>query len=171
MPQDFKKLTDRLRFAQPLFPATDFEQNWSRLGRIISSPSQLAAGINASIEDAQIRNVQFNLTQADAEKAIEVYNAVITDGRYIKAFASDPAGVATNLNLQLPPAAADAIKQAATLKGSQVLGRPGRPGEPFGAVEVVAVAVVVVIVGGIVLIVVVTRDKEIVIDESGKIKL
>jgi hypothetical protein len=77
-----------------------------------------------------------SITPKAREQALELYNKVITDGRFVDLLRSDPAGAAVKIGLKVTPEATRAI--------SVIEGELRDPGTVEGPVEaVIAVAVVI----------------------------
>ncbi len=91
---------------------------------------------------------------ADAHHALDVYNRVVADGRFVKEFATDPGGAAQKLGLKLSPAQIEEIQAMA--KAST--------GVHPDCLPVIVIAVCIVIAFG-------PKECDVVIDTSGKIKL
>lgn len=93
---------------------------------------------------------------AEARHALEVYNKVVADGRFVKEFATDPGGAAQNLGLKLSPLQIEQIQEAGRVSGGG--------GVAADTVELVAVAIIVLVLAGV-------PESEIVIDSTGMIKV
>ena len=91
---------------------------------------------------------------ADASHALDVYNKVVADGRFVKEFATDPGGAAGKLGLKLSASQIDRIQEATRVSAG---------GTVSDTVEVVAVAIIVLVLADV-------PDREIVIDTAGVIK-
>ncbi|MDP4200000.1 MAG: hypothetical protein Q8902_10580 [Bacteroidota bacterium] len=154
----------RLSLAEPLFPEEYQKTNLGKAKQLITSSKALAASVKHALDAAHKAN--FKVSTADSEAALKAYNAVVADGRYIKEFASDPAGAAKKLNIHLSDSAANAVKHAAGFASGASGG-----GAVSDSVDVVCVAVIVLI-----LVLEVPREgdlmrQHIIIDHSGRITL
>jgi hypothetical protein len=92
---------------------------------------------------------------ADAAQALEVYNKVIADGRFVKEFGTDPGGTAQKLGLKLSPAQIAQIEAA-----YNVIGQKPIP----DSVEVVCVAIIVLALAAS------PVHRDLVVDTSGIVK-
>lgn len=142
--------TPQIVFQQPLFG-----HNLDQLHKVIASPQNLATRVNAATAAAQKANLAF--PQAVGDEALALYNATVTDGRYIQDFKTDPAGVAAKLGLPISQATVDAIKEVSSL------GPVRTPGGAAEISDVVAAAIIVLVLA-------VSPDQELVVDSSGLLK-
>jgi hypothetical protein len=116
----------------------------------------------------KVDSIDLEVSGEDQEQMVELYNATVTDGRYIKDFATNPKSVAENLGLPISDSAAAAIVQVGDAVG--VTANPDHP-----ALAIVAIAIIVVFI-----IVQLPSDRregrgdeaeKVVIDSSGLLKL
>ena len=121
------------------------------------SESSFHSSFSEIAKKAQAAN--FKPTTTDANHILEVYNQVVKDGRYVKQFASDPAGAATKLGLKLTPTEASEIQQAGRLSGGSADGDPGDVGG------------ILITVGVVLVIVAVHPENQVIVDSSGMIKV
>jgi len=150
-------------FTHNLFNVDHLSENFDKLNKVITAPEKLAAGIKLASADAEKSNI--HLSKDDANSLMTAYNAVVKDGRYIKEFATDPQGAAQKLNLQVSQNAAKAVTAAAKFNGVRQLGG-GNPAADGGDVAVVCVAVIVVLCAKPTF-----GDQQVIIDQSGMLKI
>jgi hypothetical protein len=157
---------------QPTVFARDLMiEKWPDLHKVIASGDQIAAAFEAIRkspvwrEDPRLRGV----SRETADEVLDMYNDVIEDGRHIEDFLKSPGEVAHRLGKRLSD-------DAVSLIGAV---RAGLEREAIVLVVVVppiiAVAVIVIAVGVAVGVVVSTAHSgdhpQVVIDESGHVKL
>jgi BioD-like phosphotransacetylase family protein len=152
MPTDLKNVI----FQAPLFHADNLAENMNIANKFITSSTQLAAAVRLAKKDADAAN--FSTTPAISAEVTDVYNAVISDGRYIKDFSIDPGGVAVKLGKNLSAPSIAAVKAAGKFRGAD-------PGVAASSVEVVCVAVIVVLCAKP------SAGAEVIVDSSGQLKL
>lgn len=149
------KSTDRIAFKQQLFAREELSRRWPALNKYISSTTTLEA---AYINTEQLIGNRLEISRGTAQEALDFYNKVVQDGRYIDRLLEAPQEVAEKLKL---PLSEDAIKRLVTV--NELL-PPGGTVMNI-AVVAVAVAVTVVIVKGI------DPLEELVIDQRGFVRL
>lgn len=150
------KNLERVSFKQPLSAHKDLAERWPALGKFICSAGELEAAFVSASRTMEGQLV--DIPRGTAEEAVNFYNKVVTDGRYIDAMIENPSEVASKLGIKVSEEALVNIKKA-----SSVL-IPGSAKMNI-AVVAVAVAVTVVIVKGS------NPLEEVVIDHSGFIKM
>ena len=104
------------------------------------------------------------LSESAVRKLTEAYNAVVTDGRYVRLFRDYPQEAARLVGADLPDEAASAVRRYATLAAASSF-ESNDPSVRAGPVYVVAVAVVVVASKRDAI-----QQQEIVVDSSGLLK-
>lgn len=102
---------------------------------------------------------------AHEREVVDLYNAAVRDGRFVRHLGSDPEGVAQRLNIPLSRGAADAIKQIGLTAGAKLTNFPSAIDPRTAWVTVVCVAVIVVVAAKPD-----RPDSEIVLDTSGIMK-
>lgn len=149
------KSTDRIAFKQQLFAREELSRCWPALNKYISSTTALEA---AYVNTEQLVGNRLDISRGTAQEALDFYNKVVQDGRYIDRLLEAPQEVAEKLKL---PLSKEAIERLVTV--NQLL-PPGSTVMNI-AVVAVAVAVTVVIVKGI------DPLEELVIDQRGLVRL
>ncbi|XLZ71553.1 hypothetical protein ABT364_06190 [Massilia sp. SR12] len=149
------KTTERITFEQRLFAREALAQRWPALDKYICSAGSLEAAYGHA---SRALEGKLDIPRGAAEEALHFYNAVVHDGRYIEHMLEKPQEVASKLELQLSD---DVLKHLVSVHDFL---SPGSTKMNI-AVVAVAVAVTVVIVKG--------SDplEEIVIDQSGILKM
>lgn len=132
------------------------------MNALVTSKAQLQADYTALQQQAASANL--NLSPADAQQALDLYNATVTDGRYLKDLMTDPAGVANKLSLPLSATAAQQIKTVGSMQAFQPGGTALSAQSP---VEVVCVAIIVLILARPVGV----APTQVVVDSSGVVKV
>jgi hypothetical protein len=113
-------------------------EDWELMRSQITSTTQLEAAY--LLVQPQVEALGLTLDKKDAQKILDLYNATVTDGRYIDDLVADPIGVARKLNVRISKQAAEALKQAGSIEAF-------RP-EVQGWSQILIVAIVIVIVFG-----------------------
>ena len=152
------ELPVHVSFAQPLFMREHLAGDLQRVHKTILSRDNLAASMHLAAQDAHAAG--FQPTQEVSDELMPVYNAVITDGRYVKLFGTDPEAAASKLGFHLSDAAVAAVKTASAFRGAA-----GISGADDGTVYVVCVAVIVVLCARP------SAGEEVVVNARGQIRL
>lgn len=97
----------------------------------------------------------------DLQQIVQLYNATVTDGRFIDELATDPKSVAARLGVELSDSAAEEFTRARTAVVNHFGGV-----SPFLPKRIIAIAIVVVIA-----IAAKPESYDVVIDSSGVVKL
>ena len=155
-----KASTLDMAFEQPLFQRERIAADWKRMRSEITSATDLEAAYKAIAPE--VAALKLKLTDAEGEELLELYNATVSDGRYIGELTTDPAGVAKKLKVKVSDNAVAAIKKAGSIKALQTSDQVSAAVSPI--VAVVVVAVVIVIVFGP------KEPKRKVVDSSGIVK-
>jgi len=151
-----------IAFQQPLFLDERIAADWQDMHFQITSATQLEAAYRAV--EPEVAALDVRLTEADARQVVDLYNAAVVDGRFLKDVMARPGWVAEQLDLPLSDDAETAIQQAGELPAVQIAKRAVVPF--VGVVAVVAVPVIVVV------IIIDPHIKEpVVVDASGVLKL
>lgn len=148
----------RVTFKQPFFHDKLISESVERMRRSITSITALEAAYR--IAQPEMRSRGISATRSQAEEALNLYNKAVQDGRFIKELTKDPAGVAEKLGLELSPEVASLMQETGTLSILQAQ----EAGAARSDVELVAVAIIVIFL-------VSDPNVDVVIDESGLIKL
>ena len=148
----------KLSLAQPVFPDEHLHTNLGKAKHLISSSKALSTAVKHASDSAHKAN--FKVNQTDAHAALKVYNAVVADGRYIKEFGSDPASAAKKLHMEISDHAAAAVKQAVGF-GVSTGGGPSSD-----VVDVICVAIIVLVLADVGDV---ANERNIMIDQSGRI--
>ncbi|MDQ1031657.1 hypothetical protein QF035_009239 [Streptomyces umbrinus] len=149
-------------FKHPLFQSEALAGSVEKMRRSITSTTVLEAAYRSGSAEAQARNL--SATPEEGREALDLYNKAVRDGRYIKELSTDPVRVAEQLDVSLSPGAAALLQEATTL--SLMQGADGT-GMARSDTELIAVAVIVIII----LLEAPTPDTEVIVDESGQVKL
>ncbi len=136
-----------IEISYPLVSDESWTLNRKRLSDIISARTKINTALQTAIQDPAISKSTFKLSKSDSTKLINVYNAVVADGRFIREFLSDPGGVAKKLRMSLPPSAVDAVHKASKAKGISAL--PITPAPESKIVIGIVVIVLVVILSNV----------------------
>lgn len=150
-----------IHFEKPLFQAESLAADWQRMRTQITSTTELEAAARLILPHSP--HLQDELTDVETNEILACYNTVVTDGRYIAEFATDPGAVADRLQIPLAPRLRDAIARA----GSRALHATNGP-QPQCIFAIIAIVLVFVVAvpkeehGG---------KRPLVIDLSGAIKL
>lgn len=149
------QMTDRISFQQSLFARERLRGRWPALSKFISSSSEVEAGYGSMLQQVEGK---LDITKGAAKEALDFYNRVVVDGRYINEMLEKPDAVAERLGLKI----SDEAK-----KSFQTISQAGKVGSVMNPIEVVAIAVAVTVV------IVKGSDpmEEIVINESGMIRM
>lgn len=150
-----------LVFQQPLFAREQLSRNWPTLGPAISSVTEIEAAYVAT-QDVLSKSSGGKLDSVDeatATEALNFYNYVVADGRYLLETRENPHQVAARLGYHISPQALDLIRDADLFKSAS-------PVRPHNTPVLVVIAVVVVIVKAKG-----TAISEVVIDHSGHVKI
>ncbi len=156
-------------------PSKEFLRRYPVLRNIQSAKLRLIEDALAGAESRHASQPDFapsSFTEAETREAVEFYNHVVRDGRYIGILGTDPAGAAKLLDVPLSDKVRDMLAYA------QFIG-PGAPLEDGGDY---AIAVTIDIVVSIVILVAarpqdvetaeqVTTQRLVILDRSGQIKL
>jgi hypothetical protein len=110
--------------------------------------------------------LQFDLSDDDRREVLELYNAMVVDGRYIRDFIIDPRSVARTFDMPISDAAADAIVRA----GQEMTIDEEVTTEAFAPVAIVAIAIVVIFIA-VQIPVPADEQASLVVDSSGVVKL
>ena len=148
----------KLTLAQPVFPEEHLQTNMGKAKHLISSSKALSTAVKHASDSAHKAN--FKVNKGDASSALKVYNAVVSDGRYIKEFSSDPSGTAKKLHLELSASAAAAVKEAVGF-GVSTGGGPSSD-----VVDVICVAIIVLVLADVGDV---ANVENIMVDQSGRI--
>lgn len=154
-------MVDKVKFSTSL-PSAEMVRRFPSLRRAAVLQQELVQDTYLDLSEQLERNSEtFGNDPEAAREAFDVYNRVVKDGRYVSLLATDPAKAAKLSDIALSREALGIIKKA----GFAVL--PGGGGEvqnPAIAPIAVAVAVAVVTKGS-------NPMEEIIIDQSGMIKM
>lgn len=149
------KTSDRISFQQRLFAREQLAERWPALNKYICSANSVEGAYTAMLRNA---DGKLEIERGAAQEALEFYNTVVRDGRYIEDILTSPREVAAKLRIELSD---EVMKHLNVVSG---LLAPGSTKMNI-AVVAVAVAVTVVIVKGA------DPLEEIVINQSGLIRL
>lgn len=150
------KNLERVSFQQRLSVREELAGRWPALDKFICSTSEVeAAFISVS---KKLEGQLVDIPRGTAAEALDFYNKVVTDGRYIDAMINNPAEVASKLGVKVSEDVLGNIKEVGTFLA------PGATKMNI-AVVAVAVAVTVVIVKGS------NPSDLVVIDQSGLVKM
>jgi hypothetical protein len=150
-----------LVFQQPLFAREELLQNFpTTLGPPILSVSELEAAFTAAQEKLSRSSVPTldNVDEAVATEALNFYNYVVADGRYLVETRENPHQIAARLGYHVSSKALALISDADLFKAAS-------PIRPHNTVVLVVIAVCVITVHARATI------SEIVIDHSGHVKI
>jgi hypothetical protein len=152
-------------FQQSIFKRDTLMEKWPHLHRVISNGDELAVAFEAARQHPMWRDDPrlANLSPDIAQEVLDLYNAVIADGRYLAEFQADPGAVAKRLGLTV---SSEAIAVVSTV-ASRMDGDVG----VVGAAVVVSVAVVGIAVATAIVSSAADPRARILIDESGRVKL
>jgi hypothetical protein len=149
-------------FQQSLALNDEVAADWDSMRRQIVSASQLEAAYRTAHSELATLNVQ--VSEDDARQMVDLYNATVADGRYLKELTTDPAKVARELARPLSAAGEAGLKQLGELRAVS-LARDDAVIPLVGAVAVVGIVVI-----GITLIVDPHVREPVVVDSSGTLK-
>ena len=122
-----------ISYKQPLFVRESLEHRWKERHNFVRSVSELEAFCQIVAKDPKLKNI--TLTEPVAREALDFYNQVVADGRFIWHLRDQPDQVAKNLGLQVSDEARSVVSQAAKLTGV---------GADNDVTIVVAIAIVIV---------------------------
>lgn len=149
-------------FQQPLFAREQLQQNYpNTVGPAISSLMELEAAFAAAHDKLSQSTVPAldSVDEATATEALNFYNYVVADGRYIVETRENPHAIAARLGYKVSPNALNLISDADLFKAAS-------PIRPHNTVVLVVIAVCVITVSRKAMTV-----SEIVIDHSGHVKI
>jgi hypothetical protein len=140
-------------FKQPLFRRDALRARWDDRHRLITSEHELAAFYEHVKDDPRLKEIDAD--EEVAREALEFYNAVVVDGRYIYDLREGPERAAEALKLRPSDKALQLVSTAAKMTGEQ------------GSNDItIAVAVVIVIVCAVP-----GKEAEVVIDWTQQVEL
>ena len=143
----------RVSFKQPLFRQEELHRRWDDRHRLATSQDELASFYRWVEEDPRLKEIDAD--EAVGREALEFYNAVVVDGRFIYDLREQPERVAEQLDLRPSAEALKLVSEAARLTGEQ------------GSNDItIAVAVVIVIVCAVP-----GREAEVVVDWTQQVEL
>jgi hypothetical protein len=152
-------------FQQSIFKRETLMEKWPHLHRVISNGDELAAAFEAAQQHPMWRDDPrlADLSPDTAQEVLDLYNAVIADGRYLAEFQADPGAVAKRLGLKVSDEAVGVVSTVASRMDGDV--------GVVGAAVVVSVAVVGIAVTTAIVSSAADPRARILIDESGRVKL
>ena len=147
----------RISFQQRLSIRQELAERWPVLDKFVCSAGEVEAAVISVSKKMEGQLV--DVSKGTAEEALDLYNKVVIDGRYIDTVVNSPREVAEKLGTKVSDKALSHIEAVSTAL------RPGGAAVANVAVVAIAVAVTVVIVKGS------NHLEQVVIDQSGIVKL
>jgi hypothetical protein len=153
-------------FQQSLVSGEYGNEKWPHLKKLITSRDELAAAYERAARDPKWKQdpLLAKLEPGTAKEILDFYNAVVADGRYVAELQTDPQAAARKLRLDISDRAFETIKSLVKLPGDNTM-------SVVAAAVVVSIAVVGVAAAVAVANAHVDPRKQIVIDESGIVKV
>lgn len=144
----------RVIYQQTVDTTEELLRKWPNLGTVVSIDD-----LRTGLSFYKSRGLKdFAADKQTAAEALEFYNAVIADGRFVGFMATDPAQAADRLFMQVRPEVTDLIRN------SVALSQDGGPQAISPGGVVVAVVIVLVLVYS-------APEPTIVVDQSGLVKV
>jgi|SRR5687768_7897793 hypothetical protein len=150
-------------FQQSVFAVENLRDKWPHLDKVITSRDQLAVAIERAAADPKWQRdpILKRMAPETAKEVLDFYNIVVADGRYVAELQSDARGVAKKLNYQMSDVAFDTMKAVMPSAGQDNMYLV-----IAGSIVVVGLAATTAVVNYAV-----DPQKQIVIDESGIVKV
>lgn len=134
--------------------------NRPRRERDIITPATLKYALDLNRDDPEAE--AFAADPAHRDEIVELYNAAVKDGRFVRLLATEPENVAQQLGMPLSAGAAESIKKVGSFPGATITDFPEGFDRRVAWVTVVAIAIVVIVAA---------QPDDAILDRSGVIKL
>lgn len=149
----------RVVFKQLIESKDELVSKWPRLETVVT-PEQVSLGMDALRRRMADGTVDLRAEEATTREAVDLYNSVISDGRFVGLLVSDPQEAASRLGRTVSPEAADLLRQAVSLDPT-FAEQQGAALSPVGEVFIIVFIAIVVAA---------REPEEMVVDESGLVK-
>jgi hypothetical protein len=146
-------------FQQLIESQDELVSKWPRL-RTVVTPEQVSLGMDALRRRVAAGDIDLQTEEAAAREAVNLYNSVIADGRYVGMLLTDPKGAAEHLGQSVSAEGAELLRRAVSLDPT-FAEQQGAALSPVGEVFIIVFIAIVVAA---------REPEEMVVDESGLVK-
>jgi|GEM_PF-1827202 len=151
----------RVVFQQLIESRDELVGKWPRLQTVVT-PEQVSLGMDALRSRVASGNLNVQAEEATSNEALELYNSVISDGRYVGMLLTDPAEAASRLGRTVSPQAVDLLRRAVNMDPT-FADQQGEALSPVGEVFIIVFIAIVCAAQE-------PAPEEMVVDSSGLVK-
>lgn len=149
----------RVVFQQLIESRDELVGKWPRLQTVVT-PEQVSLGMDALRSRVASGTVDVQAEEAHANEALDLYNSVISDGRFTGMLLTNPEEAASRLGRTVSPDAANLLRRAVSMDPT-IAEQQGASLSPTGEVFIIVFIAIVVAA---------REPEEMVVDSSGMVK-